>query len=121
MFHLIKISHERGDKYRLDAFYGLAEALVELALQVGSLFYDVNWTISYDPCADDSEIGELDGVNGTADILQRIARLKPKEIQDSVQPAEFVDRLVIVLEAAHTIRNMVLLPDNATFMADFLP
>ena len=46
--HLVKISYERGDKYRFDGFPGLAEGLTEKALEVGRLFYHVNWTVSWE-------------------------------------------------------------------------
>ncbi|AEO58803.1 hypothetical protein MYCTH_2306410 [Thermothelomyces thermophilus ATCC 42464] len=119
--HLVKISYERGDKYKFSQFSGLAEGLTEFALGVGKLFYDVEWTISNDPDYDDGEIGELDGINGTADILERIAQLKPKDLQDNFQPAEFTDQLVLITEAVLTIRNMVMLPENAWFISDYPP
>ncbi|KAL2259955.1 hypothetical protein VTK26DRAFT_6192 [Humicola hyalothermophila] len=119
--HLVKISFERGDKYKFSQFSGLAEGLTEFALGVGSLFYDVEWTISNDPDFDEGEIGELDGIHGTADILDRIAQLKPKDVQDNFQPAEFTDQLTLIIEAVLTIRNMVMLPDNAWYVADYPP
>ncbi|CCC13101.1 unnamed protein product [Sordaria macrospora k-hell] len=119
--HLVKISFERGDKYKFAQFSGLAEGLTEFALGVGSLFYNVEWIISNDPDADDGDIGELDGINGTLDILERIAQLKPKDVQDNFQPSEFTDHMTLVTEAVLTIRNMVMLPDNAWFMADYAP
>jgi chromatin structure-remodeling complex subunit RSC9 len=85
------------------------------------MFYEVEWTISNDPDFDDGEIGELDGLNGTADILERIAQLKRKDVQDNFQPAEFTDQLMLVTEAVLTIRNMVMLPENAWFIADYPP
>ena len=121
LFHLVKISYERGDKYKFESFFGLAEGLVEKTLQVGGLFYHVNWAISYDPDSDETDLGELDGVNGTMDILERISQLRLREVPDSVQSAAFTDQLVLIIEAAHTIRNMVLLPENAIYMADFPP
>ncbi|EAQ85183.1 hypothetical protein CHGG_09197 [Chaetomium globosum CBS 148.51] len=119
--HLVKISYERGDKYKFSQFSGLAEGLTEFALGVGNMFYEVEWAISNDPDFDDGEIGELDGLNGTADILERIAQLKPKDVQDNFQPAEFTDQLMLVTEAVLTIRNMVMLPENAWFIADYPP
>lgn len=119
--HLVKISYERGDKYKFSQFSGLAEGLTEFALGIGNLFYDVDWTISNDPDIDDGEIGELDGINGTADILERIAQLKPKDVQDNFQPAEFTDQLTLIIEAVLTIRNMVMLPDNAWLIAEYPP
>ncbi|KAL2018253.1 hypothetical protein VTK56DRAFT_1007 [Thermocarpiscus australiensis] len=119
--HLVKISYERGDKYKFSQFSGLAEGLTEFALRVGNMFYDVDWTISNDPDFDEDGIGVLDGIYGTADILERIAQLNPKDVHDNFQPAEFTDELTLVIEAVLTIRNMVMLPDNAYFMAEYPP
>ncbi|CAK7219212.1 hypothetical protein SBRCBS47491_003769 [Sporothrix bragantina] len=120
--HLVKISFERGDKYKFESFPGLAEGLIEKALQVGSLFYhDVQWKVSYDPETDDSDIGELDGVHGTPDILERISQLRPRDAIDCIQTEDFADKLVLITEAALTIRNMVTLQENAYFVADFAP
>ncbi|EPE05759.1 rsc complex subunit rsc9 [Ophiostoma piceae UAMH 11346] len=118
--HLVKISYERGDKYKFESFPGLAEGLFDKALQVGSLFYhDVEWKVSYDLETDESDLGELDGVNGTPDILERIAQLRPRDAIDCIQTERFADQMVLITEAALTIRNMVTLPENAFFIADF--
>ncbi|KAL1898612.1 hypothetical protein Sste5346_003516 [Sporothrix stenoceras] len=120
--HLVKISYERGDKYKFESFPGLAEGLIEKALQVGSLFYhDVQWKVSYDQDVDENDLGELDGVNGTPDILERIAQLQPRDTMDCIQTEAFADQMVLIIEAALTVRNMVTLPENAYFVADFAP
>ncbi|KAM7224162.1 hypothetical protein V8F06_000635 [Rhypophila decipiens] len=119
LFHLVKISYERGDKYKFSQFQGLAEGLTEFALEVGSLFYHVNWTVSNDPEFGDGSIGELDGINGSSDILERIAQLKRKDIQDNLQSAEFTDHLTLIHEAVLTIRNMAMLQENAWFLSDY--
>ncbi|KAH8722081.1 hypothetical protein BGZ61DRAFT_530549 [Ilyonectria robusta] len=119
--HLVKISYERGDKYKFDSFPGLAEGLVEKALQVGSLFYHVNWVVSWDPSIDSSDIDTLDGNNGTQDILERIHNLIEKDMPDVLQTEAYADELVLVTEAVLTIRNMVTLPENAHNMSDFYP
>ncbi|KAH6618115.1 hypothetical protein B0J18DRAFT_271769 [Chaetomium sp. MPI-SDFR-AT-0129] len=119
--HLVKISFERGDKYKFSQFSGLAEGLTEFALSVGNLFYEVDWVISNDPEYEEGGIGELDGINGTADILDRIAQLKPKDVHDNFQPAEFTDQLTLITEAVLTIRNMVMLTENAWYIADYPP
>ncbi|KAK2074743.1 hypothetical protein P8C59_008926 [Phyllachora maydis] len=118
--HLVKISYERGDKYKFVQFHGLAEGLTEKALEVGSLFYHVNWRVCYDPEMEVGLIDELDGVNGTLDILERISRLRPKDVQDGVQSADFTDQTMLITEAVLTMRNMVMLPENAYFMSDFI-
>ncbi|KAF3761785.1 hypothetical protein M406DRAFT_95050 [Cryphonectria parasitica EP155] len=120
--HLMKISYERGDRYKFEGFPGLAEGLVDVALKVGELFYDIKWVVSYDPEADGDDITELDGINGTQDILERIAQLVPRSSShDQIHPAGFADKIVIVTEAAMAIRNMVMLPENSRHMADFPP
>lgn len=119
--HLVKISFERGDKYRFDAFPGLAEGLVEKGLQVGGLFYHVSWTVSWDSYADSGSIGSLDGNNGTPDILDRIANLVEKDLPDALQTEAFTDQMVLITEAVLTLRNMVTLPENALNMSDFYP
>ncbi|PFH56268.1 hypothetical protein XA68_16789 [Ophiocordyceps unilateralis] len=119
--HLVKISYERGDKYRFDAFPGLAEGLVDKALQVGRLYYDVDWTVSWDLYLESTEVGTLDGNNGTPDILDRIQGLVERDTPEALQTERYADELVLVTEAVLTIRNMVTLPDNAVNMSDFPP
>lgn len=121
MNHLVKISYERGDKYKFSQFSGLAEGLTEFALQVGNLFYEIDWTICNDPDVDDFDVDELDGINGTSDILKRIKGLKRKPIHDNFQSAEFTDQLTLITEAVLTIRNMVMLSDNAWYMSEYMP
>ncbi|KAI1342998.1 hypothetical protein F5Y15DRAFT_273741 [Xylariaceae sp. FL0016] len=116
--HLVKISYERGDKYKFESFLGLAEGLIEKALEIGSLFYDVNWEVSYSGEQDSAEPMTLDGLNGTDDIVERIRKLTLKPILDHMQPAEFSDRLLRITEAVLTIRNMVMLMENAVYMAE---
>lgn len=118
--HLVKISYERGDKYRFDSFPGLAEGLVDKALEVGNLYYHIDWSVSWDmdPSADPSV---LDGNNGTQDILERIDSLIEKEMPDVLQTEAVGDKLILVSEAVLTLRNMVTLPENAHNMSDFPP
>lgn len=92
-----------------------------MAVRVGELYYDVKWNICYDPDADGDHIAELDGINGTPDILERISQLKPRAPQDHIQPAEFADKMVLCTEALMTIRNMMMLPENSLVMSDFPP
>ncbi|KAI8631057.1 hypothetical protein F5Y19DRAFT_20382 [Xylariaceae sp. FL1651] len=119
--HLVKISFERGDKYKFESFVGLAEGLIEKALEIGSLFYDVDWYISYSGDQDSADPNLLDGLDGTHDILERIQNLSPKIILDHMQPAELSDRLLRITEAVLTMRNMVMLVENAVYMAEVYP
>lgn len=116
LHHLVKISHERGDKYKFDAFPNLAEGLIEYVLGVSSLFYDIKWEISY---SDDAHgINVLDGIQGTPDILQRIQCLRRLDDPDEMESEEFARRLNKILEAGLTIRNLALLEDNAIYLAE---
>lgn len=117
----MKISYERGDKYKFDSFPGLAEGLVEKALEIGSVFYHINWTVTWNPNSDPSDIGVLDGNSGTQDILVRINSLIEKDTPDILQPEVYADEMVLITEAILTIRNMVTLPENALYMSEFSP
>ncbi|PVH78467.1 hypothetical protein DL98DRAFT_656172 [Cadophora sp. DSE1049] len=121
LHHLVKISMERGDKYRFEGFPGLAEALVEKVLEVSSLFYNVDWEISY---TDDGEMvsGDvINGVTGTPDILERIAALSKLKVDDNIHTAEFSDKMLQINEAALTLRNMVMLEENALYVYELSP
>ncbi|KAF8858050.1 hypothetical protein BDZ45DRAFT_623031 [Acephala macrosclerotiorum] len=117
LHHLVKISMERGDKYRFEGFPGLAEALVEKVLEVASLFYKVDWQVAH---TEDELIGTttLNGIDGTPDILQRISSLQKREVDDNIQTAEFADKMLQINEAALTLRNMVMLEDNAYYVSE---
>lgn len=119
--HLVKISFERGDKYKFDSFPGLSEGLVEKALEVGELFYYINWTVSWDIEEDSQDLGVLDGNYGTPDILERIGNLVEKNTPDILQTGEYFDKMVLITEAILTVRNMVTLPENAHNMSEFPP
>lgn len=116
LHHLVKISHERGDKYKFDAFPNLAEGLIEFVLGISSLFYDVKWEICYSDYED--AVNVLDGIRGTPDILQRIQSLKKVDIFDEMESEEFGRKLTKILEAGLTIRNLSLLEDNAVYLSE---
>lgn len=119
LHHLVKISHERGDKYRFDQFAGLAEALVAKLLKIANLFYDIDWSISYhdDEDAVPGRSTYLDGIHGTADVLDKLKSNIPLDTDDHVQPSEFALELGRITEAALVIRNMVMLQENARYIA----
>ena len=116
LHHLVKISHERGDKYKFDAFPNLAEGLIEYVLGISSLFYDVKWEICYSDYED--AVNVLDGIRGTPDILQRIQSLKRVDTPDEMESEEFGRKLTKILEAGLTIRNLSLLEDNAVYLSE---
>lgn len=112
---------ERGDKYRFEGFPGLAEALIDKVLEVGSLFYKVAWEVSY---TDEGEVADgdvLNGVDGTPDILQRIGALTEIEVDDNIQTSEHSDKMLQINEAALTLRNMVMLEENAYYVSEMSP
>ena len=121
LHHLVKISHERGDKYKFEAFPGLADGLIEKLLEVSSLYFDVKWQISYFPDVPTSQFNVLDGINGTPNILQRIQALKPLDVFDELEPEEFSENLSKVNEAGLVVRNMSLLEDNSRYLAEYPP
>ncbi|RDL37043.1 ARID-like protein [Venustampulla echinocandica] len=121
LHHLVKISMERGDKYRFESFPGLAEALIEKLLEVSSLFYEVDWHVSYAEDGSMTSRNTLNGVDGTPDILQTIAQLPKLDVNDNVLPAGFNDALLQINEAALTMRNMVMLEDNAHYVSEMAP
>ncbi|KAK5136739.1 hypothetical protein LTR08_002035 [Meristemomyces frigidus] len=116
LHHLVKISHERGDKYRFDAYPGLAEALVKKVLQVSGLFYDVDWDVSYDEDTMYLDDETLDGLSGTSDVIRKLKSRIPLTTDDSMQDARFVSQLNLMTEAALVIRNMCLQQENAQYL-----
>lgn len=117
LHHLVKISHERGDKYRFDQFAGLAEALINKVLQVSNLFYDIDWSISYDEDAIPGKSTYLDGIHGTSDVLKKLRARIPLDTDDEVQTIHFRQALNRITEAGLIIRNMVMLDENAQYIS----
>lgn len=92
---------------------------MDIALRVGELYYDVKWTVCHDPDADGSDPAALDGIYGTADILERIANLTPRPLPSVVQSAEYLKTKTLATEAALTFRNMIMLHENGGYLAGF--
>ncbi|KAF2449398.1 hypothetical protein P171DRAFT_469459 [Karstenula rhodostoma CBS 690.94] len=119
LHHLVKISHERGDKYRFDQFPGLAEALIEKIIQAASLYFDVQWEVSYvEDEFDQPNI--LNGLSGTEDLLRRIQSLETLDRRDDLLPDEDAKSLNMINEAALIFRNMGMLQENA-FLVSTIP
>ena len=115
LHHLVKISHERGDKYMFEQFPGLAEALLEHVLRVSSLFFDIKWKLSYeDEIAQEDDT--LNALNGTPNIMPKLRALRPLPIVDGLQPENFANTLSNVNEAALVLRNMVMMEHNASYL-----
>ena len=121
LHHLVKISHERGDKYRFEAFPGLAEGLIEKVLEVSSLFYDVKWNINYNEFAANLGLEYLDGIEGTPDVLERIGQLTLNETPEDISSGSFDHKLSKNIEACLVLRNMSMMDENANYLADMPP
>jgi chromatin structure-remodeling complex subunit RSC9 len=116
LHHLVKISHERGDKYRFDQFPGLAEALIAKTIEVGSIYYDVKWEITYLE-EDMGRPNALNGLFGTRNLIERIRSLDRLDIQDDLLPEDTAKSLGMINEAGLILRNMVMLDENAQFLS----
>lgn len=117
LHHLVKISHERGDKYKFTQFPGLADALVKKVLQVSGLFYDISWDVNFDDDTFPTDDETLNGLTGTSNIVAKLKSRPCHIIDDSVEDAQFLSELNRILEAALAIRNMCMLEDNAKYIA----
>ena len=96
--------------------------MIEKALEVSSLFYDVKWEISYaDDGASTRDTNVLDGMNGTPDLLERIRGLQPIHPPDDVELLEFTKKLIKINESGLIIRNMALLEENAKYLSELWP
>lgn len=116
LHHLVKISHERGDKYRFDQFPGLADALLKKILQVTGLFHDVEWDVTYD---DENVAAEetLNGLTGTPDVLSKLKSRPVLVTDDTTLQPRFLLELNRIIEAGLIVRNMSLQDENAVFLA----
>lgn len=119
LHHLVKVSFERGDKYKFEGFPQLAEALLEKALEISTLIHGIKWKVSYEEDAGLEDGDVLNGSLGTAGLYERLQTLPVLADDDFLEPAEFSHRLIKLYEAALVIRNMVMLEENAMFLSKF--
>ncbi|KAL9047090.1 MAG: hypothetical protein Q9206_006903 [Seirophora lacunosa] len=116
LHHLVKISHERGDKFRFEAFPMLAEALGEYIRGITSEYYDIKWKVDY--TESDKSINALDGLNGTPGLVERLKSLVRIDVADELEPKQKSMHFEKVKEAGLTMRNLSLMEDNAKYLAD---
>ncbi|KAI4137759.1 MAG: hypothetical protein L6R39_007113 [Caloplaca ligustica] len=116
LHHLVKISHERGDKFRFEAFPNLAEALTEYILGITSEYYDIHWKIGY--METDKSMNVLDGINGTPGLIDRLKSLARIDVADELEPREKSMHFEKVKEAGLTMRNLSLMEDNAKYLSE---
>jgi chromatin structure-remodeling complex subunit RSC9 len=119
LHHLVKVSYERGDKYKFEGFPLLAESLLEKALEITELLYGFRWHISYDIPESTKTINTLNAAFGTPNLLERLKSLVLQASALEPETAEFMQKLDKLNEAALVIRNMVILEENAAFISKF--
>lgn len=118
LHHLVKISFERGDKYKFEGFPLLAEALVEKALEVTLLATGKRWEVDYNIKVPSEKGNVLNGTFGTDDILSRLKKFPVIASDDPLEDPDFCHRLLKVNEAVSILRNMIMLRENALFLAN---
>lgn len=117
LHHLVKVSDERGDKYKFEGFPYLAEALLDKALEISELVYGVKWEIVYDEYDSEYPVNTLNAAFGTKDLLDRIQQTSRSPTDEDVEDAQSGQKLARLNEAILVIRNMVTLADNAFFLS----
>jgi chromatin structure-remodeling complex subunit RSC9 len=118
LHHLVKVSYERGDKYKFEGFPLLAESLIEKALEIMQVVYGVKWEVSYSHKEGTAPANTHNAAFGTPNLLERIHGLK-RNIQDDDRAEEGSERLEKLNEAALVIRNMLTLEENAILISRF--
>ena len=116
LHHLVKVSYERGDKYKFEGFPYLAESLIEKALEITQLVTGVTWTVTYGELDPNSPENTLNAAFGTPNLLERI-NLSMIDTMDVVESDESSEELERLKEAALVLRNMVILEENALFIS----
>jgi chromatin structure-remodeling complex subunit RSC9 len=119
LHHLVKISHERGDKFRFDQFVNLADALMHTVCTVSTVWYaHKGWEYSLKGEQSDQP-NLLDELRGTPNLIQKIQSFKPLHV-DNFYTDQWRSIMSDVNQASLVIRNMVMLEDNARFLADMV-
>ncbi|KAL8686297.1 MAG: hypothetical protein Q9218_007203 [Villophora microphyllina] len=116
LHHLVKISHERGDKFKFEAFPNLAESLIEFIIGITSVYYDIHWKFDYQEIL--RGINILDCINGTPDIPERLKAMPRIDHQDELEPEELAMKFLKVNEGGLALRNLSLMEDNARYLSD---
>ena len=119
LHHLVKVSYERGDKYKFEGFPFLAESLLEKALEITQLIYGMKWEVSYEEEDDGQSINSLNAAFGTPNLLERIQDLTPRVTEKQLETADIATRFEKMKEAVLVLRNMVILEENALFLSKF--
>ncbi len=119
LHHLVKVSCERGDKYKFEGFPYLAESLLEKALQITELVYGVKWDVTYDEDDEGLPLNTLNAAFGTKNLLERIQLTSTNVVDENVEDTDTSRKLDRLKETILVLRNMVTLADNAIFLSRF--
>ena len=119
LHHLVKVSFERGDKYKFEGFPLLAESLLDKALEIMQVVYGAKWAVSYDAKEDTAPDSTFNAAYGTPDLLQRLSLLKAALQDPGDASDEDSEKMEKLNEAALVLRNMVILEENAKFISQF--
>ena len=121
LYHLVKISHERGDKYKFDAFPGLLEGLMEKAYEIDKLFYSEDWSYFLKDVGPDPNPERRSKLQSLVRGLCEPDPAKAIEIRGNFENAELSHHMAKINEACLVLRNMMLLDENATYVSTYSP
>lgn len=117
LHHLVKVSHERGEKFKLEGFPTLAEAILEKIVEVSDLAYGITLQVSYNDPRGTSAENTINAVYGTENLKQLLATFPSLLAESELEPEDYIPRLDKLNEAALVLRNMVCLEENAIFLS----
>lgn len=119
LYHLVQISNQRWDKFKFEGFPLLAETLIQKALEITFVCTGVRWQFQYDPRHPDDRVNVLNSLHGTRDILDKLQKIPTSLPNDTLETYELNHQLRNVKEATLVMRNMVLLKENAYYVARY--
>lgn len=119
LYHLVQISNQRWDKFKFEGFPLLAETLMAKALDITHLCTGVRWELGYDFRQPNDRVTLLNSLHGTPDLLEKMKKIPMTLPSDTLETYEFNHRLRNVKEATLVLRNMVLLKENAYYVARY--
>lgn len=116
LHHLVKISFERGDKFRFDQFVNLADNLMQIVCSVSTIWYDhPGWEYSWKD-QESEGLTTLNQLIGTTQLLRKIHSFNVIK-GDTLHTTDWNSKISDVSSAALVIRNMVMLEENAKYIA----
>ena len=114
LHHLVKISHERGDKFKIEAFPGLAEALVDYIMGITSEYYAIDWQVTYMEDATSDNV--IDAINGTPNLVEKMRRAKRIDFVNELWDPKSVIHFENVMQAGLATRNLLHIEENAQYL-----